>query len=241
MANKLYDETSIQNIADAIRAKNGSSDTYKVSEMAQAILDIPSGGSGIEIQFFNYLTLDGECQVAGRLVSNYSYELKVNNLYAAVGQQHMILHSNLSDWDKWVSVKIVGLRYYFGNNDGSSVGGAGVGWDALKGDHTYLYDGRGNIKIDDGATATVENYVCKTDNSITSFILGGATGGGSYFYGQIEEFTIKDVGNQSLVYHYVPAGIVIDGVLKSSGMFDTVNNKYYTSDNGIATDTKLTS
>lgn len=40
MANKLYDEASIQNIANAIRAKNGSSDTYKVSEMSDAILNI---------------------------------------------------------------------------------------------------------------------------------------------------------------------------------------------------------
>lgn len=40
MANKLYDETSIQAIANAIRGKNGSSDSYTVSQMAQAITDI---------------------------------------------------------------------------------------------------------------------------------------------------------------------------------------------------------
>lgn len=45
MANKLYNETSVENIADAIRAKNGLSDTYTIGEMAQAILDIPSGSS----------------------------------------------------------------------------------------------------------------------------------------------------------------------------------------------------
>ena len=44
MANKLYDETSIQNIADAIRIRNGLSDSYTVSQMAQAVLDIPIGG-----------------------------------------------------------------------------------------------------------------------------------------------------------------------------------------------------
>lgn len=43
MSNKLYDETSIQNIANAIRNKNGSSDLYTVGQMAQAILDIPTG------------------------------------------------------------------------------------------------------------------------------------------------------------------------------------------------------
>lgn len=44
MALKLYNETDIEAIADAIRGKNGSSDTYKVSEMADAIDDIPTGG-----------------------------------------------------------------------------------------------------------------------------------------------------------------------------------------------------
>ena len=43
MSNKLYEENDVQAIANAIRTKNGSSDTYMVSEMAQAVLDIPTG------------------------------------------------------------------------------------------------------------------------------------------------------------------------------------------------------
>lgn len=43
MANKLYKEESIQAIADAIREKNGSSDTYKVGDMAGAISEISGG------------------------------------------------------------------------------------------------------------------------------------------------------------------------------------------------------
>ena len=39
-------ETYLTDIADAIRQKTGSVDTYKPSEMAGAILDIPSGGGG---------------------------------------------------------------------------------------------------------------------------------------------------------------------------------------------------
>lgn len=35
--NKLYDEESIKDIADAIREKNGTTDTYKVGEMGKAI------------------------------------------------------------------------------------------------------------------------------------------------------------------------------------------------------------
>ena len=46
MSQKLYTESDIADIADAIREKNGLSDTYKVSDMANAIRSIPSGGSG---------------------------------------------------------------------------------------------------------------------------------------------------------------------------------------------------
>lgn len=38
--NKLYEETDIQNIANAIREKAGTADTFKVSEMAEAISNI---------------------------------------------------------------------------------------------------------------------------------------------------------------------------------------------------------
>lgn len=38
--NKLYEETDIQNIANAIREKAGTADTFKVSEMANVISNI---------------------------------------------------------------------------------------------------------------------------------------------------------------------------------------------------------
>lgn len=44
MSLKLYPESAIQNIASAIRSKNGLSTTYNVNEMASAISNIPSGG-----------------------------------------------------------------------------------------------------------------------------------------------------------------------------------------------------
>lgn len=46
MANVLIEETSLTNIANAIRAKNGLSTTYKVSEMPSAISAISGGGGG---------------------------------------------------------------------------------------------------------------------------------------------------------------------------------------------------
>ena len=45
MANKLYNDTSVKAIADAIRAKNGTTNTYTVGEMATAITNLPTSQS----------------------------------------------------------------------------------------------------------------------------------------------------------------------------------------------------
>ena len=44
MAQKLYEEANIQDIANAIRAKNGTTTTYKTNEMAAAIRGIETSG-----------------------------------------------------------------------------------------------------------------------------------------------------------------------------------------------------
>lgn len=46
MANVLVEETSLSNIASAIRVKNGSTAVYKPGEMAAAITNLSTGGSG---------------------------------------------------------------------------------------------------------------------------------------------------------------------------------------------------
>lgn len=45
MANKLYREEDVRAVAEAIRAKNESTETYTLSEMPDAILAIESGSS----------------------------------------------------------------------------------------------------------------------------------------------------------------------------------------------------
>lgn len=46
MANKLYDENSVKAVADAIRAKNGSTEQYKLADMPQAIENIQTISEG---------------------------------------------------------------------------------------------------------------------------------------------------------------------------------------------------
>lgn len=61
MSKVLVNESSLTGIADAIRSKNGSTDTYKPSEMAAAITAISGGGgSGPEIPEEAFV-LSGNC------------------------------------------------------------------------------------------------------------------------------------------------------------------------------------
>lgn len=62
MAKVLVNESSLTGIADAIRGKNGSTNTYKPSEMAAAITAISGGGgSGPEIPDSAFV-LSGDCR-----------------------------------------------------------------------------------------------------------------------------------------------------------------------------------
>lgn len=59
MSKVLVNETSLSGIADAIRSKNGTTTTYKPSEMAAAIDAIETGGSVVEVEekdvnFYDY-------------------------------------------------------------------------------------------------------------------------------------------------------------------------------------------
>lgn len=59
MANVVINDAHLNNIAAAIRAKNGSADTYKPSEMAAAINAIENtGGSGGVITFADFMAHD---------------------------------------------------------------------------------------------------------------------------------------------------------------------------------------
>lgn len=53
MANVVINETNLTNIANAIREKNGTEETYKPSEMAEAISAITTGSNSYEVPVKN--------------------------------------------------------------------------------------------------------------------------------------------------------------------------------------------
>jgi hypothetical protein len=72
MAMKLYSDSDISDIADAIRSKNGSSATYKVSQMASAIQAIPNSYSQSD---------EGKVVSNGALVAQTSDTVTANDTY----------------------------------------------------------------------------------------------------------------------------------------------------------------
>ena len=55
MAKKLYEEASVQAIANAIRAKNGGTAAYKIGEMAAAVSAIPSKDNIVHADIPDYI------------------------------------------------------------------------------------------------------------------------------------------------------------------------------------------
>lgn len=60
MANVIINDTNLTNIANAIRGKNGTTTTYKPSEMAAAITAISGGGGGSDVPA-EALAFSGDC------------------------------------------------------------------------------------------------------------------------------------------------------------------------------------
>jgi hypothetical protein len=79
MANVIIDDGNLKDIANAIREKSGSTDTYKPKDMPQAILDIVSGGSGVSYTSITYndddtVTLIGTDGTEHTMVCTYEGE-----------------------------------------------------------------------------------------------------------------------------------------------------------------------
>ena len=88
MAKKLYEESKIRAIAEAIRAKNGKTNKYTTAQMAGAITAITTGG--ITPTGTKTITANGTHDVtnyASAIVNVPSAETSIPNVYVSITQE----------------------------------------------------------------------------------------------------------------------------------------------------------
>ena len=104
MSLKLYEESSVQAIADAIRAKNESQDTYTIAEMADAIDDIVTGAP-IEYKTYFKLPTSTINVVLGYAIQlDDVIEIKVN--VTDTTNDSCILCTDRGGWDARLALNI---------------------------------------------------------------------------------------------------------------------------------------
>lgn len=103
MSMKFYNDEDIQGIANAIRTKNGSSDTYKVEEMANEILNIPSGQN---IDNINYTQKDGVVSLYMGGVSYSGVEYQSGTSHITDKESNIYIYGNGTDRPQGAQITI---------------------------------------------------------------------------------------------------------------------------------------
>ena len=111
MANKLYNDTSVKAIADAIRAKNGTTNTYTIGEMAGALNDIPT--SDVNAKFFTFSSAE---PVANQNVKIISADPDIAAHYT--DQNAMITVRKMTNNSANGLVFLMNSNHLFANNTG---------------------------------------------------------------------------------------------------------------------------
>lgn len=104
MSNKLYEENSVQAIADAIRAVNGSSDTYTIAEMSAAVSGISTGLDWSEL---NYDTSGPNKGMPEEIINGFNYAADIIENYTSSS-----LYANDKNLMFWPNIDMTGRYNY---------------------------------------------------------------------------------------------------------------------------------
>lgn len=165
MAIKLYNDTDIQDIADAIRELNGSSDTYKVSEMAAAIRAM----IGKENMIASSIASDGT-PYNGGLGYKAGYRLNSSGAEVALSGKYVTGFIPITQGQK---VTLENMQVIISTQDNNYIAFYDSTFTLLSGCSRYAYAWY-NQSGDSIKPATVDG------NYLTSFTATGSTGTYNY-------------------------------------------------------------
>ena len=230
----ITDTQNYSDIANAIRAKNGSADTYTPSQMATAISNIPSTPTITlppEYQKVDYLTSTGTQRIESGLYNNtaitpvqYEFGVKysatssrqlqgsqgafyigvVNNKWQ-IGQGGTTASKIDATADTWYDVS-----YYCDGNNSSSHIGKGMASVKVQNTETPLWcSSYDTIQFDYNNNYQICVFSLNQQNIPSTCSV-------SYF---------KIWQNGTLLRHFIPCYRIADGVI---GMYDIVGEQFYT-------------
>lgn len=142
MSNKLYEETAVQDIADAIREKNGSADTYTVAQMGDAVRSLGVGGET------NYKKYTGE--IVSSVVGTLAYANLVQDEFLATIRDEETLSIV-------VTFDIEPTAYTIVQNIAFNKAGVLYGWGENEYQYTLRYGVDANINSNKIATPLCTN------------------------------------------------------------------------------------
>lgn len=232
----LIDISKLENLADKVRAKTGTSDLMTVDEMATAVENINST--------IDYEKLPPEYQKVDYIQGNgdvcINTGLKVDG--AGVFLWFIMTFDGYSSGASWTSAfgqDQSGKKLQFGYsgsatsmawNAGTSGSGVSVTSNVIY--DARVYSGRLILKRTDNGSGTMVNaYTTFTDPTYDFYILADGTGGSSGYYGYAKGKVYKAVIGKEVdnsitpvfTYYGVPCYRKSDGV---AGLYDTVSKTF---------------
>ena len=226
MALKLYNESDIQAIANAIRGKNGQVTTYKVSQMADAIDNIPSGGTSIEIVQHKYFQVQFFTTPTKQ---SRTHAIDCKAYVPTYYSNGVILGSSANDWDSRLAFTwfTYADQFCFCNQ------GSNISFTA--GEHTIHYGGEGTAITLDNQTAIASYTGPDGGTNYTLGYIGGLGTTPSYSY--VEYLRISDASTSQLIANYVGATITVQDGTDFPCIYDTVSKKIFVGNDLVVTDT----
>lgn len=114
MAKKLYEEASVQAIADAIREKTGGTETYKIAQMGDAVRGIPSKDNFIHADIPDYVKMEA-LEVAKKVQAVRTSESIV---FIAASDAHQLdTSADIVNGNKHAGMAMKALAYILPNID----------------------------------------------------------------------------------------------------------------------------
>ena len=115
MSKVMVNESSLSAIGEAIRGKNGTTNTYKPSEMAAAISNIPAGGGNLDFSNLEYVQLTTNSSSVLPDLTPFISDFNKVVCIMIQGSNETYVYLKGTDTDR-SSYK--DIFYYYGNNRG---------------------------------------------------------------------------------------------------------------------------